>query len=111
MALPFAGGATQVIDACALPDVAVTVVGAPGAPTGVTAADAPAGPADTPLLAVTENVYAVPSVRPTTVIVVVEAPAVSGASAVEPWYGVTVYEVIGTPPFDAGAAHDTAAWP
>jgi hypothetical protein len=49
--------------------MAALIVGAPGAPTGVTLLEAvEAGPVPIPLVAVTVNVYAVPFVRPVTMI-------------------------------------------
>jgi hypothetical protein len=66
---PFDAGAVNVTDACALPAVAVPIVGAPGTVAGVTLLeDADAGPVPTELVAVTVNVYAVPLVKPATVI-------------------------------------------
>ena len=67
---PLDAGAAQLTVACALPGTAVTPVGAPGAvpdPTGVTGDEgADAGPVPMPLVAVTVNVYAVPSLSPET---------------------------------------------
>ena len=55
--------------ACWLPAVAVTAVGAPGTVAGVTLLEAAdAGPVPIALVAVTVKVYAVPFVRPVTVI-------------------------------------------
>jgi hypothetical protein len=69
--LPPFDGAVHVTVAWELPGVADTAVGAPGtvgAGTGVTAADAAdAGPLPMPFVAVTVNVYDVPSVRPVTI--------------------------------------------
>ncbi|MBK6602781.1 MAG: hypothetical protein IPG28_14835 [Betaproteobacteria bacterium] len=88
-----------------MPRVAVTAVGAPGTVAGVTAADAAdAGPVPTALVAVTVNVYAVPLVRPDTVI------DVHGAVQLPvklPGLDVAVYCVIALPPSLAGAAKPT----
>ena len=66
---PPVGPGVQVIEAEALPAVAVTPVGAPGAlACGVTAVEAAeAAPVPLALVAVTVNVYGVPLVRPWTV--------------------------------------------
>ena len=66
---PFDAGAVKATVACALPPVAVPIVGAPGTVAGVTLLEAPDGePVPTALVAVTVNVYAVLLVRPVTVI-------------------------------------------
>ena len=69
---PLLAGAVNVTEALALPAVAVPIVGAPGtvAPVvGVTLFEAAeAGPVPMALIATTVNVYAVPLVRPVTVI-------------------------------------------
>ena len=88
---PSEAGAVQETVACALPAVAVTPVGAPGAvagSAGVTLADgADAGLVPIALVAVTTNVYALPLVSPVTVAVV------AGAAA------VAVIGVVGATPF------------
>ena len=57
---PLLPDATNVTVACAMPAVALTLVGAPGTVIGVTAFDAAdAGPVPTALVAVTVKVYAV----------------------------------------------------
>ena len=62
-------GAVKVTLACALPPVAVPMVGAPGCPSGVTLLDeAEAELVPTKLVAVTVKVYAVPLVKPLTTI-------------------------------------------
>jgi hypothetical protein len=61
--LPFVAGIVHVTIADASPGVTIVMVGAPGAPTGVTAFDVPAALVPTALVAVTLNVYAVPFVR------------------------------------------------
>ena len=62
---PLLAGAVKVTVACALPAVAVPMVGAPGTPAGVTLFEAAeAGPVPIALVAVTVKVYAVPLVSP-----------------------------------------------
>ena len=71
--LPPLAGADQLTVADWFPAVAVTVAGAPGTvgATGVTWLEGTdAGPVPTLFVAVTVNVYAVPSVRPLTVALV-----------------------------------------
>jgi hypothetical protein len=58
---------------------------------GVTVPEASeSGLEPTPLFALTLNVYPVPFVRPVTVAVVADGPAVTGVCATPPAYGVTV---------------------
>ena len=72
---PLLLGAEKVIVASPLPRTALTLVGAPGTVAGVTLFEADeADPVPTAFVAVTVNVYAVPLVRPVTVIG--EAPPV-----------------------------------
>src|SRR5579859_7670271 len=113
MALPPLAGAVHVTVADALPAAAVTPAGAAGTvgAAGVTVFEAAdAGPVPTALVAVTVKVYVTPFVRPPIVAVVAGGlPLITvGVWAVEPTYGVTVYEVIGLLPSD-GAVHDTVA--
>ena len=62
-------GAVKLTVACALPPVAVPIVGAPGTVAGVTLFEAAeAAPVPALFVAVTVNVYAVPFDRPVTVI-------------------------------------------
>jgi hypothetical protein len=62
-------GATHVTVADPLPATAAGAAGAPGTAAGVTAFDAgEASPLPTALVAATVKVYAVPSVKPTTVV-------------------------------------------
>ena len=89
--------------------MADTAVGAPGAATGatgVTEFDGPDGGPDPAVLAATTvKEYAVPLVKPSTVHDVV-------AVVVQVWppgADVTVYPVIGDPPFEAGAVKLTVA--
>ena len=64
---PVDAGGVNVTVACALPAVALPIVGAPGTAAGVTLLEgAEAGPVPTAFVAVTVNVYAVPLVRPLT---------------------------------------------
>src|SRR5688572_9238134 len=83
------------------------MVGAPGTAPGVTAFElAEAAPVPTALVAVTVKVYAVPLVRPVTVI------DVHGAVQVPvrpPGDEVAVYAVIAAPPLEAGAVKATVA--
>ena len=66
---PLLLGALNVIVASPLPRTALTLVGAPGTVAGVTLFEADeADPVPTAFVAVTVNVYAVPLVRPITVI-------------------------------------------
>ena len=94
--LPPSEGALQDTTAEASPAVAETPPGAAGAVAGalgVTDADAAdAGPVPTAFVAVTVNVYAVPLLRPVTVVAVPGGDPVTVvvACAVAPTYGVTV---------------------
>ncbi len=64
---PSLAGAVNATVACALPGVAVPIVGAPGTVAGVTLFDAAeAGPVPSAFVAVTVNVYAVPFASPVT---------------------------------------------
>ena len=64
---PLLPGAVKVTLACALPPVAVPLVGAPGTVAGVTLFEAAdAAPVPALLVAVTVKVYAVPLVKPPT---------------------------------------------
>jgi hypothetical protein len=104
---PSLTGAVNVTVAWTLPRVAVPMVGAPGVVAGVTLLDAADGaPAPTALVAVTVKVYAVPFVRPLTVIDVHGAAHVPVMLAGD---DVAVYEVIAEPPLDAGAVNVTVA--
>ena len=81
------------------------MVGAPGTRAGVTGVD---GSEDrlVPMefVAVTVKVYAVPLVRPVTVT---DVPVV--VAVISPGAEVAVYSVIGLPPSEAGAVHETIA--
>src|SRR5918912_1152678 len=96
---PFEAGAVQDTLAAALPAVATTPVGAPGAvaaPTGVTAFDGvDAGPVPAALEALTVKKYVVPFVNPVTVALVAGAATVAVSP---PGLDVTVYEVTMLPP-------------
>jgi hypothetical protein len=104
---PSLAGAVKVTIACALPRVAVPIVGAPGTVAGVTLFDAAdAGPAPTALVAFTVNVYAVPFASPVTVMEVhgaVHDPVMAEGEE------VAVYDVIAEPPVLAGAVKATVA--
>src|ERR1700687_6300943 len=107
---PVEVGAVQLTVAWALPRTALTLVGAPGGPSGVTLFDcAEAVPVPTLLMAATVNVYAVPLARPVTIWVVAVELNVVAVWAVAPMYGVTVYPVTGLPPFPTGAVQLTVA--
>jgi hypothetical protein len=81
------------------------MAGAPGIVAGVTLLDAADGkPVPFAFVAVTVNVYAVPFVRPATMIGLA-APA----DVMPPGLDVTVYPVIGLPPLSAGAVKLTVA--
>ena len=74
---PSSAGGVQLTLADAFPAVAITLVGAPGGPVGMTLFEAgEAGPVPAALVAVTANVYAVPLLRPLTVAVVPDVEAV-----------------------------------
>jgi hypothetical protein len=101
---PSLAGAEKLTVACALPAVAVPIVGAPGVVAGVTLLEAAdAGPAPTPLVAVTVNVYAVPLARPRTVHGDVAHVTVC------PPDDVAVYDVMVEPPLLAGGVKVTVA--
>ena len=80
---PLEAGAVKDTVAWALPAVAVPIVGAPGVVAGVTMLEAAeAGLVPKALVAFTVNVYAVPLVRPVTVIGLVVPVAVWPAEEV-----------------------------
>jgi hypothetical protein len=117
MALPpLDAGALHETEACALPAVAVTALGAPGAVAGVVGVTlfdgADAGPLPTALTATTVNVYGTPLFKPLTVALVGTTVLPAGAVTVAlPPAGdeLTTYEVMALPPLDAGAVHETEA--
>jgi hypothetical protein len=83
-------------------------VGAPGVVAGVTELDGDDGTlVPIELVAVTVNVYAVPFVRPVTVI----GDETPDASMPPGGDDITLYLVIVAPPFDAGAVKETVACP
>ncbi|HET7549055.1 MAG TPA: hypothetical protein VFJ86_14890 [Usitatibacter sp.] len=105
---PLLAGAVKFTVACALPAVAMPMVGAPGTVTGVTLLEAAEGAlAPTALFAVTVNVYAVPLVSPLTGM---EAHGAAHDPVMPEGEEVAVYEVIGAPPSLAGAVKVTVAW-
>ena len=66
---PLLTGALHVNETCVLPAVPDTLVGVPGVVTGVTAAETvDVAPVPAVLDALTRNVYAVPFVKPVTVV-------------------------------------------
>jgi hypothetical protein len=104
-------GAVQPTNADFESACAVAPVGAPGAdaPSGVTELDgADSGPEPAGFDACTMKVYEGPPLSPVTVVLVAggEPVIVLGVWAVEPMYGVILYEA--TVPLD-GAVHDTFA--
>ena len=105
---PLLAGAVQETTLCVFAfEVADTEVGAPGVVAGVTALLAlDALPVPTAFVAVTVKVYAVPFVRPVTVIG--ELPPVP---VNPPGLEVTVYEVIALPPLLAGGVNETVTCP
>src|ERR1035437_7765752 len=102
---PLLAGAVNVTETWASPSVAVPIVGAPGTVEGVTEFEAELGKL-LPLafVATTVKVYAVPLVRPVTVIGLEEPVRV-----IVPGFEVTVYPVITDPPLLAGAVNVTVA--
>jgi hypothetical protein len=104
---PFDAGALNVTVACAFPAVAVPMTGAPGVVEGVTAfefAEFPLLP--TALVATTVKRYDVPFTSPVTTWLSKVDPALE--SVPPAGWEVTVYPVIGEPPF-AAAANVTVA--
>jgi hypothetical protein len=103
---PLDAGAVKLTVACALPPTAVTAVGAPGAVAiGVMLLDATdAAPLPKAFMAVTVNAYAIPLVRPGTMIGLAPPMAV-----IFPGAEVTMYTMIGSPPLAAGGVKLTVA--
>jgi hypothetical protein len=100
---PLLAGAVNATIVCALPAVAVPIVGAPGTDEGVTEFDAVlAGLFPLAFVAITVKVYAVPLVSPVTVMGLAEPFAV-----ILPGVEVTVYPVTTAPP--PGAVKVTVA--
>jgi len=99
---PLETGGEKLTVTCASPAVALTPIGGPGTVIGVTGVTlfdgADDGPVPAAFVAVTVKVYGVPFVSPVTVSgldgPVAECP---------PGFDVTVYEMIGLPPSEAGA--------
>ena len=86
---PFEAGAVKEMIACAFPALTETPVGDDGGAAGVTVAeDADGGLVPAAFVAVTVNEYAVPFVRPLTVIGLVAPSAVCGVAG--PLAGVAV---------------------
>jgi hypothetical protein len=105
---PVLTGADQLTVTWASPATPDTADGAPGTVRGVTEPDAADwGESPAALVATTWKVYGVPLVRPPTTHVVVGAVEVHVAP---PGDAVTVYPVIGEPPDDTGAVHETVTW-
>ena len=101
---PFVDGGVNDTVSKAFPPATEVIVAAPGTSAGTTGDEAlEAGPTE-PFVAWTVNVYDWPLVRPDT------THGVCGVLQVLlPGVDVTVYSVIGDPPFDTGAAQDTSA--
>jgi hypothetical protein len=76
---PFEVGAVKATDADPLPGVAVPMVGAAGAPTGVTETVDEAALDPTALVALTEQLYCEPFVSPVTLIGLADPEAVTAA--------------------------------
>jgi hypothetical protein len=96
---------------CPLPDVIVRppAPGGAGGATGMTPAEkADGGLVPAELVAVTENIYAIPFVNPVTVIgLFVPVAVIFGPPPVG--VAVTVYEMIALPPVEAGGENVTVA--
>ena len=104
---PSDAGADQFTVASALPGTAEMFVGASGGPFGVVVADRADGAlAPTALLAPTRKVYGVPLVSPVTMALRTAPPTEAVKS---PGVEVTLYEVTGLPPSEAGAIQLTVA--
>ena len=106
---PSEAGAVKVTVACPVPAVAVPIVGAPGIVAGITTLEGFDGkPVPLEFLAVTVNLYATPYV--------IDTPFVGPVTTIDLWRGevevavmrlgfdVTVYEVIGLPPYGTAGA-------
>ena len=107
---PSTTGGVKLTTAIPLPAVAVTPVGAPGGSAtneGVTAFEGlEAGLSPIAFVATTVKVYCCPFVSPVTV----SGPAAPDAT-LPPGEDVTLYSVIGVPPFEDGAVKEIVAWP
>jgi hypothetical protein len=113
MGAPLAAGAVQktLTEVCEVLATWVTTGASGGVSVGITACERSEGePAPITLLAVTVNVYEMPLVRPDTVQGFTRAQTTAVCDD-EPTYGVKVYPVIASPPFDAGAVQATVAEP
>lgn len=107
VAPPLSLGAVNETVACPFPAVAETAVGAAGIVLGVTAVLAvDAVPVPRLFIAATVNVYAVPFVRPVTVMGELVPVAVT-----PPGLDVTVYCIISKPPLSVGGVNVTVACP
>jgi hypothetical protein len=101
---PLLAGAVNVTIACALPAVAIPIVGVPGTVEGVTEFEAAlAGLFPLAFVAITVKVYAVPLVSPVTIMGLAAPFAV-----ILPGVEVTMYPVI--PELSAGAVKVIVAW-
>ena len=109
---PIEPGAVNATVAVVVPvEVAVPIVGAPGAVVGVevvTEFDADdASEAPIALVATTVNVYAVVALSP--VIEIVPEPACVSIAVIDPGLEVAMYDVIVDPPSETGAVNETVA--
>jgi hypothetical protein len=99
-----AGGTKRNVN-CPLPGTVALIVGAPGTLAGVTVFEgADARPVPIEFVAITVKVYAVPFVRPVTVM-----GDAAPLAAMPPGDEVAVYDVIAEPPVDAGGVNVTVA--
>jgi len=102
---PFDAGGMKRNVTCPLPGTAALIVGAPGTLAGVTLFEgADASPVPIEFVAVTVKVYAVPLVRPVTVI-----GDAAPLATIPPGDEVAVYVVIAEPPVEAGGVNATVA--
>src|SRR4051794_24818034 len=93
----FAPGVNETRNCPAALRVALTAVGAAGAPTVMAGEAVEFGPVPKAFLAATLNVYVVPFVRPVMVAVVAAVLRTRCAWAAVPMNGVTMYPVTGDP--------------
>jgi hypothetical protein len=104
---PFEPHIEKLTDACPFPAVALTPVGASGTAVGVTLFEGLDGAPVSPALfvAVTVKVYAIPFVRPVTVI------GLAPVWVIPPGFEVAVYELMELPPLERGGVKLTFADP
>jgi hypothetical protein len=103
---PVLDGTDQETSTDPSPDDALTPEGAPGTVDGtISVEDSDASPIPAAVFARMTKVYAMPLVRPATTQLVVEVVQVK-----DPGEEITVYPVMGRPPVDEGADHETVTW-